>query len=286
MSELLMLGSRGEEVRRLQVNLNAAIGNKHKRIKEDGKFGQQTMEAVIFFQRFFRLEKKDGKVGPKTRAALATRVLVIEGEMSRDMSAPTPPPPSPSPAPKPPQPPSPPAPTPSTPTASKWLLQLQPAIGATPPVWAPSTPGPKPPWIVSGQLLFGIVYRTATEGPHWEFGFGPQPSFNSVNSVTDPRYTLQAVGSVAFADPFSRGRFHSQLFSQVVFIQNFAPQSSVAGLQLGGQVSVDIVADRWNFFVQGGAAGSWVLHDPSGGQTGHLSLGPVLGLGTTIQWGL
>jgi hypothetical protein len=286
MSELLLLGSRGEEVRRLQVNLNAAIGKKHGRIAEDGKFGQHTREAVIFFQQSFRLKKIDGKVGPETRAALAMRVLLIEGEMSRKMSAPTPPPrPSPSPAPNPPKPPSPPAPTPPTPTASKWLLQLQPAIGLTPPVFvaSPSTPTSS---VVSGQLLLGLVYRTATDGPHWEFGFGAQPSFNSTNSVTDPRYTLQAQGSVAFADPFSHGRFHTQVFGQVVAIQNFAPQSNVAGLQLGGQLSVDIVSDRWNLFLQGALAGSWVLHDPSGGQTGLFSLGPVLGLGTTIQWGL
>jgi len=282
MSELLIVGSRGEEVRRLQVNLNAAIGKRYKFIGEDGKFGNETRLAVMFFQRTFRLKKVDGKVGSETRAALATRVLVIEGEMLRDMSAPTP---TPTPTPTPPTPTPTPTPTPPTPTASKWLFQLQPALGVTPPVWVSSPPA-QSATILSGQLLVGIVFRTATEGPHWEFGFGAQPSFNSTNSVTDPRYTLQLQGSVAYADPFAAGRFHTQLFSQVVFLQNFAPQSQIGGLQLGGQVSVDIISDRWNVFVQGALAGSWVLHDPTAGQTGQLLFGPVLGLGTTIQWGL
>jgi hypothetical protein len=73
-------------------------------------------------------------------------------------------------------------------------------------------------------------------------------------------------GNVADADPFSKGRFHTQLFGQVLLLQNFAPSSTVAGLQLGGQLSVDIISDRWNIFAQGVLAGSWVLHDDSGGR--------------------
>jgi hypothetical protein len=132
----------------------------------------------------------------------------------------------------------------------------------------------------------GLVYRTASEGPHWEFGGLLQPSFNSTNSSTDPRYTLQVQGNVAYADPWAAGRFHTQLFAQVVLIQNLLPKSTVAGLQLGGQVSVDIIADRWNLFLQGAAAGTWDLHDDSGNQAGQLLFGPQLTLGTTIQWGL
>ena len=51
MSELLSLGSRGEEVRHLQVNLNAAIGNKFGFLVPDGKFGTNTRNAVIFFSK-------------------------------------------------------------------------------------------------------------------------------------------------------------------------------------------------------------------------------------------
>ena len=130
MSETLLFGSRGEEVRRLQVNLNAALRGAidkgiMKPIVEDGKFGGHTRDAVILFQKQFHLKMIDGKVGNETRRALATRVLLLEGSMTRNIATPPPPPqPSPSPPPNPPQPPTPPTPAPSTPTASRWLLQL------------------------------------------------------------------------------------------------------------------------------------------------------------------
>jgi len=287
MPEILIIGSQGEEVRRLQVNLNAAIGERNGLLKTDGIFGPRTKRAVEFFQKWFQLKKVDGKVGPETRAALAMRVLIIEGEMTRKVTAPSPPsPPSPSP-PAPPKPPTPPGPSPSTPAvpASPFLLQLQPAIGLTPPPFKASASAPTSS-TVAGQLAMGIVFRTAPEGPHWEFGGFFQPSFNSQNSSSDPRYTLQLQGSVAYADPFSKERFHTQLFSQVVLLQNSFPKSTVIGFQLGGQVSVDVISDRWSLFVQGALAGGWVLHDDSGGQTGQLLFGPGLTLGTTIQWGL
>jgi hypothetical protein len=179
------------------------------------------------------------------------RVLIIQGEMTRNMSAPTPPPqPSPSPAPNPPQPPSPPVPTPSRPTDSRWLVQFQPAFGLTPPVFVTTAPPSPvaPTTIVSAQVLMGLVFRTATHGPHWEFGIGGQPQVNSVGSLTDPRYTLAAQGSVAFADPFSAGAFHTQIFDQTLLIRNFVPGSSFLGNQFGIQLSVDIIEDKWNFF--------------------------------------
>jgi hypothetical protein len=132
----------------------------------------------------------------------------------------------------------------------------------------------------------GIVYRTASEGPHWEFGAAFQPSFNSRNAATDPRYTLQLQGNVAYADPWSKNRFHTQLFGQVVLLQNVTPSSQIVGLQLGGQISVDIIEDRWSLFAQGSVAGTWTLHDDSGGQAGQVQFGPQVTLGTTIQWGL
>jgi hypothetical protein len=288
MPEILMAGSRGEEVRRLQVNLNAAIGKKYGAIETDGKFGPHTKAAVERFQRGFRLHKVDGIVGPETRAALATRILLIQGEMSRagppPPNPPAPPPPKPRPAPpRPPAPPNPPAPKPAPP-ASPFLIQLQPAFGFTPPPFAPKVPGNST--LIAGQLAIGLVYRTASEGPHWEFGGNFQPSFNSRNSPTDPRYTLQLQGSVAFADPWSKDPFHTQLFGQVVLLQNLAPASLQTALQVGGQLSVDIIDDRWNLFLQAAAVGSWTLHDDSGGQAGLLQFGSQFALGTTIQWGL
>jgi hypothetical protein len=277
MPETLRFGSHGDEVRRLQTNLNAAIGKQYGYLIPDGKFGPLTKTAVERFQKHFKLRYVDGIVGPETRAALATRALIIGGTITRNAS-PTPPKPGPKPTPVPP------FPRPPSPTASLFLLQLQPAFALTPPPFLPSGQSPTP--IASGQLAMGIIYRTASEGPHWEFGGGLQPSFNTKNTSTDPRYSIQLQGSVAYADPWSKDRFHSQLFAQVVFVENFAPSSTILGAQLGGQISVDIIADRWNLFVQGVLAGTWVLHDDSGGQAGEWLLGPQFTLGSTLSWGL
>lgn len=283
MAEILITGSKGEEVRRLQVNLNAAIGKRYGYLVSDGTFGPRTKAAVEYFQRHFRLRKIDGKVGPVTRAALATRILLLQGQMTRNVS----PPPGPPDPPGPPKPPSPPAPSPvaSAKPPSPFLIQLQPAVGLTPPPFLAT--GAKPASsVMAGQLAMGIVYRTAPEGPHWEFGGAFQPSFNSQNSSTDPRYTLQLQGSVAYADPFGKtDPFHAQLFSQVILLQNLAPSSTAVGVQLGGQLSVDIIDDKWSLFAQGALVGQWTLHDDSGGQTGQLLFGPQFTLGTTIQWG-
>jgi len=292
MPEVLRQGSRGEEVRRLQKNLNAAIGRRYGTIAADGIFGPRTKQAVERYQKDFQLKAVDGIVGPETRTALATRVLIIEGTMSRSNSSPAPNPAAQTATPAPVTAPTPIGPQQSTdPPASPFLLQLQPAFGVTPPPFAsrspaPTPPGPAPSTIIAGQLALGIVYRTASEGPHWEFGGAFQPSFNSRNQPTDPRYTLQLQGSVAYADPLSAGRFHTSLFAQVVGLQNFAPASTILGLQFGGQISVDIIADRWSLFSQAALAGQWTLHD-SGGPPGLLQFGPQFTvLGTTIQWGL
>jgi peptidoglycan hydrolase-like protein with peptidoglycan-binding domain len=101
MPEILQQGSRGEEVRRLQINLNAAIGRRYGYLNTDGKFGPLTKQAVERYQRDFKLKFIDGIVGPETRNALATRIFLIEGTMSRTETQPQPPTP-------PPQPPTPP----------------------------------------------------------------------------------------------------------------------------------------------------------------------------------
>src|ERR1700722_6498801 len=88
MAEILRQGSRGAEVRRLQKKLNAAIGCRHGMIAVDGIFGPRTKRAVEDYQRDFQLKLVDGIVGPETRTALATRVLIIQGNMSRSSSPP------------------------------------------------------------------------------------------------------------------------------------------------------------------------------------------------------
>jgi peptidoglycan hydrolase-like protein with peptidoglycan-binding domain len=292
MAQILIEGSRGEEVRRLQGNLNVALakqkiildGQNILPLEPDGKFGRRTKAAVEAFQRDYKLKKVDGKVGNETRNALAMRVLIISGTVSRNDN----PSPGPSPGPSPPSPrpvvPPPVVPTP-VPLSKNWLFQAQPAFGLTPPPFFPtSSPGSS---VLTGQITFGLVYRIASEGPHWEFGGGLQPSFNSRNAPTDPRYTLQLQGSVTFADPYSHGRFHTALFGQVLLLMNLAPTSLGGGVQVGGQISLDIIEDRWNIFSQAGAqlAGQWTLCDQSGGCAGQLQFGPVFTvLGTTIQW--
>jgi hypothetical protein len=208
--------------------------------------------------------------------------LVIEGTISRN---PNPSPVTPKPAP--PRPSVTPV-VPTPPPANKhWLFQAQPATGLTPPPFF-STASPSAS-VVTGQVSFGIVYRTASEGPHWEFGGAFQPSFNSQNSPTDPRYTLQLQGSVTYADPYSRGRFHIALFGQVMLLTNLAPTSFAGGVQVGGQISLDIIEDKWNIFSQAGVqlAGPQTLCGQPGGCAGQLTFGPVFTvLGTTIQWDL
>ena len=287
MAQLLIQGSRGEEVRRLQKNLNAALCNRPvivdgkniMPLDADGDFGRLTKAAVIAFQSDYKLRKIDGKVGDETRNALATRVLVITGTITRNNQVP-PPPPSPRPVqPQPtPSPIVPPVIIPPSPSKN-WLFQAQPAAGLTPPPWLGSGGA-----IWQGQVALGLVYRTASDGPHWEFGGAFQPSFNSQNSPSDPRYTMQLQGSVNFADPFSRGRFHTALFGQVLLVTNLSPGSFALGGQVGGQISVDIIDDKWNLYSQAGLQllGTWDLNGPSAGQ---LTFGPVFTiLGTTVQW--
>ena len=281
MAQILIEGSRGEEVRRLQRNLNAALaqtriivdGKNILPLVADGKFGRRTKAVVLRFQRDYQLNKIDGIVGNETRKALSMRVLVITGTVARNSTKPIPPPPIP---------PSPP-PKPYPVVQKNWLIQLQPALGLTPPPFGSSGSS-----VAAAQLTLGLVYRTASEGPHWEFGGAFQPGFNSQNTPTDPRYTLQLQGNVTFADPYRRGRFHTAVFGQAQLAMNLSPASFVSGLQVGGQVSVDIIDDKWNLFSQAGvqALGQWTLSGESGGKAGELSFGPVFTFGTTVQWDL
>lgn len=69
---MLTLGSRGNDVAKLQGDLNKAYPRDIPQLKLDGVFGQKTREWVIKFQRNNPPLKPDGIVGPKTLAKLAT----------------------------------------------------------------------------------------------------------------------------------------------------------------------------------------------------------------------
>jgi len=288
----LRRGDRGEEVRRLQHNLNEALQHRFGLLSEDGIFGGDTEQAVRIFQQLFRLHSVDGIVGPETRTALATRVLCITGQITRTPDAPK----TPGNPVQPPSPPKPPAPPPadvqsqdsSSPSSddnkSAWLVQGQPGFIWTPPPWAFYDPknGPKPDYSVySGALALGIVYQTSKEGPNWQFGGAGQFQFNSRKQPSDPRYTLQLQGQVTYADPFSVGRFHTAILGQVAGSYNMKPNFWTLGVGLGGQVSVDIIKDRWNLFAQGVVTGQWTLNGPDRGQ---FLLFPQVTIGSTIQW--
>jgi len=293
----LRCGDRGEEVRRLQHNLNVAIGRRFGWLVEDGVFDPKTERAVRIFQQVFRLITVDGIVGQETRTALATRVLLINGAITRALSAEVSPsgssnqPQSPKPQPQP----KPPSTAPSEDSSNPpscglkkpaWLVQGQPAFILTPAPWAFYDPqhGSKPEnSIYTGALQLGLVYQTSTEGPNWQFGLAPQFGFNSRKQPTDPRYTLQLQGQVAYADPVPIDTFHAAIFAQVAASYNMDPTFLTLGVGLGGQVSVDIIKDRLSLFAQGGLTAQWTLDGPSRGQ---FLLSPQVTLGATVQWQL
>ncbi|MEO5858450.1 MAG: peptidoglycan-binding domain-containing protein [Pyrinomonadaceae bacterium] len=69
---MLTQGSRGNDVAKLQTDLNKAYPRDLPQLRPDGVFGPKTREWVIRFQRNNPPLKPDGIVGPKTLAKLAT----------------------------------------------------------------------------------------------------------------------------------------------------------------------------------------------------------------------
>jgi peptidoglycan hydrolase-like protein with peptidoglycan-binding domain len=69
---MLTQGSRGNDVAKLQGDLNKAYPRDMPQLKPDGVFGPKTREWVIKFQRNNPPLKPDGVVGPKTLARLAS----------------------------------------------------------------------------------------------------------------------------------------------------------------------------------------------------------------------
>lgn len=69
---MLTQGSRGNDVAKLQTDLNKAYPRDMPQLRPDGVFGPKTKEWVVKFQRNNPPLKPDGIVGPKTLAKLAT----------------------------------------------------------------------------------------------------------------------------------------------------------------------------------------------------------------------
>ena len=130
------------------------------------------------------------------------------------------------------------------------------------------------------------MYRTKAEGMHWEIGCAVQPTVNTQNAPTDPRYTWQLQCGVTLADPYSVGRFHTALFGQALGLVN-SPFGAGVGLQVGGQISLDIIENRLSLYSQAGVQvlGAWTLSGAPSDRGGHFSVGPVFTpLGLTIQF--
>lgn len=69
---MLTQGSRGNDVAKLQTDLNKAYPRDMPQLRPDGVFGPKTKEWVVKFQRSNPPLRPDGIVGPKTLAKLAT----------------------------------------------------------------------------------------------------------------------------------------------------------------------------------------------------------------------
>jgi hypothetical protein len=259
-------GLRGDDVVALQQRLNQILLGKVPHIPETGYFGSITKSAVVYLQKLFTIEPAKGYVGPKTRAALNIKAVVIA-------VAPVPPtgptPPTPAPQPKPStQPPSPPPPANRTvvvpPSAWSWFnvavsMQVQyqnPGVGS---VVAQAMP------TLRLRPFAGEYYQK--HETHIELGLGFQYGLNSVTTPTDPRHTITILGQGALVDPFSWNRWHTQFFVQAGLAINGIPESYggydwylthyVVQAQTGGQGSFDIIPNRWNLYLQAYGGGQY-----------------------------
>lgn len=86
-TRVLKLGTSGDDVKKLQENLNALGYNTG---TPDGKFGNNTQNAVILFQKVYGLDA-DGKAGSATQNAINTAInrknknILAKGQISNDV---------------------------------------------------------------------------------------------------------------------------------------------------------------------------------------------------------
>jgi hypothetical protein len=286
--ELLQRGSHGPKVRALQHALNARPYIAH--LDEDGIFGKNTEAAVKEFQRKVHL-KDDGIYGPKTEAALWARVA--DTTVTLQVPVANVPPPGPQRQLQPPKPPVVPAPPqPQTPqpasssSGGSTVRQLSAGSQVTFTPWymrpspAPGTPTGN---IWSGIVSFALVYRTSNNGPHVELSLNPQILINSRVLTTDPRWSLQLNGQITFADLLVAGRFHLiSPFIQATIAGNADPGVSLGGgFALGNQVSFDLIPDRLQINLNGGAAAQWTQ---LGTKNSSLGVGGQAAAGLLYQW--
>jgi len=122
---------------------------------------------------------------------------------------------------------------------------------------------------------------------HIELGLGLQYGLNSTTSPTDPRHTVTIVGQGALVDPFVWNRWHIQFFAQAGLAINGIPATGaydwyvthyVLQAQGGGQISYDLIPNRWNLFAQFYGGGQY---DITSGEGSGIIGGA---LGTTVTF--
>jgi Putative peptidoglycan binding domain len=319
MGRTLKKGDTGDDVGRLQVDLLRMLGVRQVHFAKPNRyFGPKTEAAVRMLQQKLQLRKDPpGVAGPEVQRALEYHVIdICEGSIGlkchlcgdrleldqlhnrvrllddklklestpgkRSPSKPTSSEPSPEPKP---------APVKDDDNGG-WLVQFQPTLGPgmlTPPPFFFKDPqhGPTPGMVYSSGFSLGLIYRTRKEGRHWEvtppgtsWGF----FINSQNTPSDPKYTLQIPTSVTWADLvradlFGRDDFHLAVLAQLTAILNMEPRSIAGQAAVGPQVSVDIIDDKLNIFLQANLAAQYNFTN------GQFQFGSGLLLGATLQWG-
>jgi peptidoglycan hydrolase-like protein with peptidoglycan-binding domain len=80
MARTLAAGCTGADVKELQLKLNNRMPPWSAQLNPDGVFGAKTEAAVKEYQALHNIEMA-GVVGPATRGALATRVLLMQGDL-------------------------------------------------------------------------------------------------------------------------------------------------------------------------------------------------------------
>jgi len=297
----LKTGARGVDVGRAQTALN-----KHQvrpLLKVDGDFGPKTLVGVGEFQERYKL-KPSGEVDADTWLFLNPyRTVSVFGLLSpRGLTLPefkSPFDPSNSPLklgglqqpsfkldPHSLDPPRNPVgypfryPLPATPDPVKpgsGDVVFQPQFGPqflTKPLWYSGFPKGQPPGpSLSFPFQFWVTWRSAPKGMHTEIGFGPGFAFNRTVSKDDSPYTLSANFQVMIADIWARGSWHLLApYAQVGGYWNFRPDTEGFGVNLGNQMTYEIIDDRLMLMLQ---PGFWINHDLTKKQT---TYGPGVGL--------
>jgi hypothetical protein len=268
MARNLSVGCTGTDVKELQLKLNNRMPPWSSQLNPDGVFGAKTEAAVKEYQALHNIEMA-GVVGPATRGALATRVLLMQGDLYREIpleigTGPRADPPSratlrrlkpgtfaQS------QPAAPPPPPGST------VVQLQPNLTLNLPPWI-FPPGQRPGTTLVRALQLSVVHKSSDNVGHVEAGAFVQVSSNSQSSPEDPRVSFTGGWQFVAADllapwklPLLGWKLHPvSLVFQSTLVFNARPGSVVLGTSIGEQVQLDLGSSRFAVVISGSIGAS------------------------------